>query len=183
MVAEFLSKTIPYCQECELKHRGYALPRGEGKKYLILGEAPGEEEEKKKMVFIGRSGKMLDEWLEYLNIREYMIDNIVKHRPPDNATPTIDMVGKCKKYFEMELEMIKPQFLILVGHTATTILDEKGSMMQLIKLSLTTDLRYKDARVIIFFHPSYFLHKGIGETHPQLDSYLDLYKDVVGLGD
>ena len=93
-----MNDIIKGCELCSLRGTEYALSRihrGEGKKVMFIGEAPGEEEGKRHLAFVGRSGKLLDRWIEYLGINNYVITNIVRHRPPNNRVPAYDEMVAC----------------------------------------------------------------------------------------
>ncbi|MGC8654366.1 MAG: uracil-DNA glycosylase [Candidatus Kryptoniota bacterium] len=156
-----LLKTIPYCQRCPLQHRGYALPRITGKEIMVVGEAPGEEEEKQERAFVGKSGQLLDKWLSFMGIENKVwITNVVKHRPPDNRTPTLEEISSCLPYLKAEISYAKPKYLFLLGRTASSILSIGGDMKGVIKRTIVEDVRFEGVRSVVFYHPSYILRTG-----------------------
>ena len=116
---------ISHCNLCSLKGEDYAYPqihRGAGKKIMFIGEAPGEEEAKQHLAFVGRSGKLLDRWIAYLGINNYVITNIVRHRPPNNRVPTMDEIEACIPYLFEEVQNEGPYYIIALGKTAARTL-------------------------------------------------------------
>ena len=115
---------IMKCELCPLSGTGYAFPRikrGEGPKVMIIGEAPGKEESKQHLAFVGRSGKLLNEWIDDLDLNNYVITNIVRHRPIKNnhdRPPTKQEIDACFPYLAREIIMEKPDYIILLGRSA-----------------------------------------------------------------
>ena len=101
---------IGKCEHCDLKGDSYALPRikrGKGKKVMFIGEAPGREEAKQHVSFVGPSGKELDRWIAYMKIDNFYITNIVKHRPTigDRDRPPDQIeIGACLPYLWDEVK-------------------------------------------------------------------------------
>src|SRR5689334_7792474 len=96
---------------------------------VFVGEAPGEEEEKQGVPFVGRSGKLLDKWINYLglNRKDIYITNIVKVRPPDNRTPTDEEIKSWEGVLFQELAVIgNANIIVAVGNSATKALIEQG---------------------------------------------------------
>lgn len=86
----------------------------------IVGEAPGAEEEKLGIPFVGRSGKLLNKMLKEAGIdrEKCYITNVIKYRPPNNRTPTNKEIERAKKYLRAELRQINPKIIITLGNTA-----------------------------------------------------------------
>jgi len=156
---------IVNCSLCKLAGKEYAFPRvnrGNGKKVMFIGEAPGEEEGKQHRAFVGRSGKLLDKWINQLEIDNYYITNIVKHRPPNNRQPDKDEVWTCIPYLHEEIKEELPDFIILLGKTALNSmfsnLAEGRKMSDIINNLLIHRLHYKyRMRIFLLYHPSYIL--------------------------
>lgn len=90
---------------------------GDGR-LLIVGEAPGEMEERTGIPFVGQSGRLLRYWLEQAGITDYAITNAVRHRPPHNRTPADDEVAACAPYLAREIAAVRPRVVVLVGEVA-----------------------------------------------------------------
>ena len=165
-----INEIIAECKLCQLKGTEYALPRihrGEGKKIMFIGEAPGEEEGKQHLAFVGRSGKLLDKWIEYLGIDNYVISNVVRHRPPNNRVPTYDELEACYPYLEAEIERENPAYIIALGKTTGFVLgmvDENKPMEYAFRRIFLLGSRLAS----ILYHPSYILR-----SHKDMTPYLD----------
>ena len=90
-------------------------------KIMLIGEAPGHDEDLQAKPFVGRSGKLLDKMLEAINLSrdKVYIANIVPWRPPSNRKPTEDEIEICLPFIKKHIELIKPKALMLLGSTAT----------------------------------------------------------------
>jgi len=120
-----IERKIKACKLCRLHlNRKFAVP-GEGNynaEIMIIGEAPGEEEDKQGRPFVGRAGKVLDKMLEHigLNRNDVFITNVVKCRPPENREPYDDEAKTCmQNYLEKQIELISPKIILLLGNVAT----------------------------------------------------------------
>lgn len=87
---------------------------------MLVGEAPGRSEEKLGIPFVGRAGKLLDEALQRAEIRreELYVTNVVKHRPPNNRKPKAGEVREFLPFLKLEIEVVKPEVVCLLGSTA-----------------------------------------------------------------
>lgn len=186
-----ISDTIDYtliigkCELCDLKGDTYALPRikrGKGKKIMFIGEAPGREEAKQHISFVGPSGKELDRWIEYMEIDNFYITNIVKHRPTTgdrDRPPDQTEVGKCLPYLWSEIRKEKPSIVITLGLTASR------EILHIQKMGAAVREHYNcqtsdGTLYIVLYHPSYALrmkNSPEGETFfKNLYAYLDEIK-------
>lgn len=128
---------------------------------LILGEAPGADEERQGRPFVGASGKLLDRALEAAGVSrsDVYITNAYKLRPPNNRTPTQDELGEHRPYLLREFREVNPQQTLLLGSVALhTIFPEAGGVVW-------NAGRWGRKRRTYFatVHPSYVLHGGISE--------------------
>src|SRR3989304_5515146 len=124
----------PNCKKCFLGQQDHVITRcvwGHGNlksKLVLIGEAPGENEDKGGMPFIGRAGDLLNECLSLakINRSDIYITNSLKCRPKDNKLPSDDVLKICSKecefYLKEELNQINPMYIILLGSTALKIL-------------------------------------------------------------
>ena len=87
---------------------------------MIVGEAPGAEEDEEGKPFVGRSGKLLQNLLEAYGFEEkdYHICNICKCRPPDNRRPDPSEIAACKKHLAIQFSLVRPKVILLCGSTA-----------------------------------------------------------------
>lgn len=121
---EDLYAFIKAYEGCPLKANATNTVIGDGNPaadIVLIGEAPGAEEDRQGKPFVGRSGKLLDQMLEAigLNRRSVYITNTVFWRPPDNRTPTPAEVASCRPLMDKHLALLKPKLLLLVGGTAS----------------------------------------------------------------
>jgi len=161
------------CTKCPLSEtrKNIAFPKGSTSPDVIfIGEACGREEDEQGIPFVGRSGKLLDKWIEHLGISNYSVTNIVWCRPPDNRTPTEDEIATCSKNNLLPyLKSVHPKFLIPLGKTATEfILDVKITRMS---LWVGMPVSFDNVTIIPMYHPSFILR-----THYPTDHLLDQIK-------
>ena len=143
---------------CATLYPGSRLVIGRGSltpRVVFVGEAPGAEEDRLGLPFVGRSGKLLDEWIAYLELSEddYYITNVVKCRPPENRDPTKQEVAVCRPFLHEQLELLNPEYVVCVGRFAMNVFFPKKN--GILKQSGQFFNQY-----YIVPHPSYFLRRG-----------------------
>lgn len=123
---------------------------------MIIGEAPGQEEDEQGKPFVGQSGKLLDNMLISVGIKrsEVYISNIVFWRPPGNRTPSAEEISLCMPYVEAHISFIKPKILLLLGSVAVKSLLNTTDGISRLRGKKNT---YKNIDVIPTFHPAYLL--------------------------
>ena len=113
---------IYVCNKCELGKSAFLRPvwRGtsENPDIVFVGEAPGAEEDKTGIPFVGRSGKELDKMIEHMKLENYAIINRLKCRPPGNSNPTPSQLKMCHPYLLKQIELFDPALIILLGNYA-----------------------------------------------------------------
>jgi len=154
---EELYQEIKTCTKCDLHfNRLHAVP-GEGvfnPLVMVIGEAPGQEEDKKGRPFVGKAGVYLDKWLKAINLDRHIncyIGNVIKCRPPENRDPHPEEIAVCLPYLERQLELLEPKFLLSVGRISSQILI--GSTKGIGSLRGGTYF-YKHLPLVPTFHPS-----------------------------
>lgn len=121
---EILRNEIINCTKCDLSKTRNHIIFGEGNinaEILIIGEAPGNDEDIQGRPFVGKSGQLLDKILEacgFTREEHIFISNIVKCRPPDNRIPTPKEAEICIPWLSRQIEIINPKIMILLGATA-----------------------------------------------------------------
>lgn len=119
-----LKNEILHCTKCELSKTRNHVIFGEGNTnadILIIGEAPGRDEDMQGRPFVGKSGQLLDKILAacgFTRDEHVFISNIVKCRPPNNRIPTPQEASTCMPWLLKQIELINPKILILLGATA-----------------------------------------------------------------
>lgn len=125
------------CTRCRLAGSRRTVVFGEGDRsadLLVVGEAPGLEEDRSGRPFVGPAGKLLDKMLEAIGFRreEVFICNVLKCRPPNNRDPLADEVASCKPYLRRQVELIQPKAICAFGRfAAQTLLDREVSLGRL----------------------------------------------------
>lgn len=156
-----LQARVSDCTLCELhKSRtqtvfGVGDPRAE---LLIIGEAPGAEEDRQGEPFVGRAGQLLNAMLKAIHLerQQVYIANILKCRPPNNRDPKPEEAALCSRYLKRQIELIRPRLILALGRIAAQRLLQTDSSLaklrgQLHRYALT------DTPMIVTYHPAYLL--------------------------
>ena len=157
------------CARCALSRGRTNLVFDRGNptsKILVIGEAPGAEEDKKGECFVGRAGKVLDQVMASIGLdthRDMLIVNVVKCRPPDNRPPQKKEVDACSSYLEKQIRLMNPEIILLLGRTAL-----KHIMPHLAKSSMKENAgkifeaaffeEQKKISCMLLYHPAYLLY-------------------------
>ena len=162
---ENLKKKIKNINNCSLKENAKQIVFGDGNKsshLMIVGEGPGQKEDKIGKPFVGDSGKLLDKMLKAINIdrKNIYITNVVNYRPPNNRKPEPTEITKYSEFLREHISIINPKILILMGSTAmeslfgnkVKISKERGKWKELI-------INQKTYLTMITFHPAYLLRQ------------------------
>lgn len=130
---------------------GNPMPR-----LVLLGEAPGEEEDKRGEPFVGRAGQLLDKMIAACSLRreDVYILNILKCRPPGNRNPLPTEATACRPFLDRQLEILQPEFMLCLGAVAAKNL--LGVELAVGKMRGNL-YRYRGAKAIVTYHPSYLL--------------------------
>jgi uracil-DNA glycosylase len=151
---------VEACTACGLcRTRNRAVP-GVGDvraKWLLVGEAPGAEEDARGEPFVGQAGKLLDNMLAALgmNRRENVyIANVLKCRPPGNRTPAPVEVDACRPYLERQIALIRPRLIVALGKSAASLL--LGTDASIASLRGRVH-RVRDVPLVVTYHPAYLL--------------------------
>lgn len=94
---------------------------------VLIGEAPGDKEDREGIPFVGQAGKLLDGILDQVGLRrdEVYIANVLKCRPPDNRNPKKDEIEMCRPYLDRQLDIIQPRVLVTMGNFALNLFTRK----------------------------------------------------------
>lgn len=165
------------CDRCTLQHSRtrIVVDRGNPKaKIVFIGEAPGENEDREGKAFVGRAGKLLDEFLSEIGIKsneDALIINIVKCRPPANRAPQSEEAKACSPFLTRQLALVQPKLIVLLGATALKYLAKDKSEFEMNKEAgkFFTLPEYPDVQFLVIFHPAYLLYdprkKDVFRTH------------------
>lgn len=169
-----LLQAIEACQRCGLgacRQRAVAGVGDWQPDWLIVGEAPGEEEDRQGEPFVGRAGRLLDRMLAALDLQRghrVYITNVLKCRPPRNRNPEPDEIARCTPYLRRQIALLRPRIVLALGRfAAQTLLIEGGCLPQ--EEALRAPLgrlrarvftaRFDDLQVpvVVSYHPAYLL--------------------------
>lgn len=165
---QILEQKISTCRLCqELAHyrddNQYKTVPGVGRpnaKVLVLGEAPGENEAIEGKPFIGKAGKLLTSILEAAGWKrdELFITNILKCRPPGNRDPQPYEASNCRKFLDMQIRCVDPDWILCFGRISSVFLlgHDIGTTIGSLRKK-THD--YQGRKVICTYHPSYLLRQ------------------------
>ena len=154
-----LRECVANCTRCELSESRTNTVFGVGNPeadWLIIGEAPGAEEDRRGEPFVGRAGQLLDQMLFAIgqSRENVFIANILKCRPPDNRDPKPGEAAACREYLERQIELIQPKIILAAGKIAAQNLlgtdDPVGRMR-----GRPHDLN--GIPLIVTYHPAYLL--------------------------
>ncbi len=159
LLLEKIEEELKDCRGCKLYKERKHMVFGEGNadaRLMLIGEAPGHDEDLQGRPFVGAAGHLLDNMLNAINLnrKEIYITNIVKCRPPHNRNPERDEIGTCKPFLLKQIDIIKPNIICTLGTVATqTILETKKTITKL--RGHVYDL--SGIKLIPTFHPAYLL--------------------------
>jgi DNA polymerase len=156
-----LDEIIKKCKKCNLHKTRQNTVFGEGdpdSNIMIIGEAPGREEDEAGRPFIGRAGKLLNEFLKSIDLNRdsVFIANTIKCRPPENRDPETAEINACSNYLDQQINFIKPKVLVLLGKVAANRLLGEDMPMSELRLKKFFIDKY-DIPIIVFYHPAYIL--------------------------
>ena len=165
-----IDEAVRSCTLCPLAEtRTNAVP-GEGPvsaRILIIGEAPGRNEDSKGVPFVGRAGNILDDLLEGIGVArdEVFITNIVKCRPPGNRDPLPGEIDSCQPYLVRQLEIIRPKVICTLGRFAAQCLLNTKAPLSRLRGKLSD---YNGIPLIPTYHPAYLLRNYTKEARRQV---------------
>ena len=148
---------------CVLKRTAKSLCFARGSdtaRLMLIGEAPGRDEDLQGKPFVGRAGKLLDRMLASIGLSEehVYITNTVYWRPPGNRTPTPEEIEACAPFLVRQIELLDPAVLVLlVGAAAKSILRTSEGIMRLRGKSLSYDCAGRAVPTLATLHPAYLL--------------------------
>jgi len=127
---------------------------------MIIGEAPGRDEDLAGVPFVGRAGQLLDRMLAAIGLSEndVHITNVVYWRPPGNRTPTLQETESCRPFLERQVQLVAPDFILLVGGAAAkSIMETPDGIMRLRGKWKEVMLGGRLVRALPTLHPAYLL--------------------------
>ncbi len=182
---EIVRQKCENCKDCTLAKTRNNIVFSDGNpltaKIVLIGEAPGEMEDKTGRPFVGRAGQLLNNFLKDAGIsrdEDVYIINIVKCRPPQNRVPADIEKSACRKFLNAQIDIINPRVIVLCGATALKSfvnLDKKQTISTIRGQWMTINVAGKDYKAITIFHPSYLLRNhSMEEGSPRRLMQIDL---------
>jgi DNA polymerase len=157
---EQLADAVAHCTACKLHTSRTQGVLGVGDRnadWLIIGEAPGADEDRLGEPFVGQAGKLLDAMLASIGLKRgenVYITNVLKSRPPGNRNPGPDEVAACRPYLLAQIELIQPKLILALGRfAAQSLLDTDEAIARL----RGRVHRFQDVPLVVTYHPAYLL--------------------------
>jgi DNA polymerase len=184
MNLEQMESACASCQKCDLAktRTNTVFYRGNPQsKLMIVGEAPGADEDESGKPFMGKAGQLLDKMFQAVSLdtnHDCYITNVVKCRPPGNRNPEPAELDECRPYLDQQIDLIKPTIIVAVGNFALQHFTGRTGI---------TRLRgrwydYQDSKVMPIYHPSYLLRNQHTRLEPN-SLYRQAYRDLLAIYD
>ncbi len=156
-----LRDKVSACTLCSLHRTRTQTVFGVGSEsadWMIIGEAPGAEEDRRGDPFVGRAGKLLDEMLRAVGLARdsVFITNLLKCRPPNNRDPTVDEAASCRAYLDRQIALLSPKLILVVGRIAAQHLLETDAPLGRLR-GQKHYLNNGQLPVVVTYHPAYLL--------------------------
>jgi DNA polymerase len=154
------------CAKCAL-HQGrthIVVDRGNPKApVMVVGEGPGENEDKEGRAFVGRAGQLFDKIMNAVGIdtdRDMLIANVVKCRPPENRSPRAEEAAECLPFLKRQIELVRPKVILLLGATALKHIDSTKTNFQMGEEAgkFFTLADYPGIQFMVLYHPAALLY-------------------------
>ena len=155
-----LKAAVSGCTRCALHQTRTQTVFGVGDEnadWMLIGEAPGAEEDRLGDPFVGQAGKLLDNMLAAIGLSRranVYIANVLKCRPPGNRNPTPEEVAQCSPHLLQQIELIKPKLIVAMGRFAAQTLLETSASISSLRGRLH---KYAGVPLIVTYHPAYLL--------------------------
>ena len=179
-----LANKIGRCRRCLLGYRRINAVPGEGllgAQVMVIGEAPGKQENIEGRPFVGRSGQFMREVLDKVGLSgKVFIANVVKCRPEKNGVdrpPSEEEVALCQSWLREQIKIHKPKVILALGATSANMFIKNGGGITAMRGKVEQVGRIS---VIPTFHPSYMIRRG-GWSAPEINDYVSDFKKAVSL--
>ena len=160
---EARAKNCVGCELCKTRTNIVFSDGSPNAKIMLIGEAPGADEDKLGKPFVGRAGKLLNEFLKNAGLerqKDLYIANTLKCRPPENRKPKKEEKVACEKFLHAQIKTIKPKVIVLCGATAMeSFLDKKFKISKVRGEIFDNVAGYKGIKFVPILHPSYLLRQ------------------------
>ena len=162
---ERLKKSIGAIKNCSLKSSATNIVFSDGNpksKIMLVGEAPGSNEDQEGLPFVGRAGALLDKMLASINLdrKNVYISNIINYRPPENRRPTDEEMNRYLPFVKKHIEIIAPEILVLLGSTAMNALIGSDKVISKLRGQwIEKEFEQHKTSVIVTFHPAFLMRQ------------------------
>ena len=160
-----LKKSLENITNCDLKKGAKNIVFSDGNpssKIMLIGEAPGANEDMEGIPFVGRAGVLLDKMLSSINLdrKKVYITNIINYRPPENRRPTDEEIKRYMPFIAKHIEIINPKILVLLGSTAMNALIGNDIVISKAR-GKWIEKKFGNCKtsVIITFHPAFLMRQ------------------------
>jgi DNA polymerase len=156
-----LQTAVSTCTACALHETRTQTVFGVGAhdaQWMIIGEAPGADEDQQGEPFVGRAGQLLNNMLRALDLQreEVFIANILKCRPPDNRDPRPEEIAQCEPFLQRQVALVAPKVILAVGGVAAHNLLKVDTPVSKLRGRVHY---YGETPVVVTYHPAYLLRK------------------------
>lgn len=156
-----LQSTVSACTACELHQSRTQTVFGTGSRvaeWMIIGEAPGAEEDQQGEPFVGPSGQLLNNMLRALGLQreQVFIGNILKCRPADDRDPLPAEIAQCEPYLQRQIALVAPKLILAMGGVAAHSLLQVKTPVTKLRGELH---HYGETPLVVTYHPAYLLRK------------------------
>ena len=155
-----IKQAVPACTACGLHSTRTQTVFGVGDEnadWMLIGEAPGAEEDRLGEPFVGQAGKLLDNMLAAIDLKRgenVYIANVLKCRPPGNRNPEPEEVAKCTPFLKRQIALIQPKVIIAMGRFAAQTLLASDATIASLRGRVFS---YEGVPLIVTYHPAYLL--------------------------
>ncbi len=163
-----LQEAVRSCTKCDL-HRGRTQTVfGVGSQtadLLIIGEAPGAEEDRRGEPFVGRAGQLLNAMLAAIHLarEDVYIANILKCRPPDNRDPKGEEAATCTPYLQRQIDLLQPRVILALGRIAAQWLLQSNAPIGRLR-GRTFEYGSHSTPMVVSYHPAYLLRSPLQKS-------------------
>jgi uracil-DNA glycosylase family 4 len=157
---EQLADAVAHCTACKLHQTRTQGVLGVGDRnadWLIIGEAPGADEDAQGEPFVGQAGKLLDAMLAAIDLQRgnnVYIANLLKSRPPGNRNPEPDEIAACRPYLLAQIELIQPKLILALGRFAAQSLLATDETIGRLRGRVH---QFQNVPLVVTYHPAYLL--------------------------
>ncbi|MEY3289081.1 MAG: hypothetical protein RLZZ419_1323 [Pseudomonadota bacterium] len=154
-----LEAEVAGCTKCALCTTRSQTVFGSGNKqadWMLVGEAPGENEDEQGLPFIGNAGLLLTEMLRAIGLtrEEVFITNVIKCSPPNNRDPHVNEIESCNNYLYRQQQLIKPKIIVALGRVAAQTLLKTNTPLARLRGKVHS---FNNTPVVVVYHPAYLL--------------------------